>query len=64
MTESDRIAGLAEQMELARKYLDEWPQWLRIDTHLAAANHTADAAVACPQDSGSSHEADCASQDA
>jgi hypothetical protein len=26
MTERKRIAGLAEQIELARKHLDEWPE--------------------------------------
>lgn len=29
MTEQDQIAGLAEQIELARKSVEEWPQWLR-----------------------------------
>lgn len=35
MTERDRLAGLAEQIELARKSIDSWPNWLRQSTHFA-----------------------------
>jgi hypothetical protein len=42
MTERKRIAGLAEQIELARKHLDEWPEWLRSNAHFSGSNHMQD----------------------
>jgi hypothetical protein len=45
MTERERIAGLAEQIELAQKYLDQWPDWLRSSAHFSGTNHSGDVAV-------------------
>jgi hypothetical protein len=45
MTQRERIAGLAEQIELAQKYLDQWPDWLRSSAHFSGANHSGDVAV-------------------
>jgi len=43
MTESHRIRGLAEQIKLAQKYLDQWPEWLRSNAHFSGPNHSGDA---------------------
>jgi len=45
MSERERIAGLAEQMELAQKYLDQWPDWLRSIAHFSGTNHSSDVAA-------------------
>jgi hypothetical protein len=45
MTERERIAGLAEQIELAQKYLDQWPDWLRSSAHFSGTNHSGDVAL-------------------
>jgi hypothetical protein len=39
MTEKERIAGLAEQIDLAKKHVSEWPDWLRSSAHFAGSNH-------------------------
>jgi hypothetical protein len=50
MTDRERIAGLAEQIELAQKYLDQWPDWLRSSAHFSGTNHGGDVgADACEQ---------------
>jgi len=43
MTEKERIAGLAEQIELAKKQMSEWPEWLRSTAHFAGSNHSSEA---------------------
>jgi hypothetical protein len=40
MTERERIAGLAEQIDLAKKHVSEWPEWLRSSAHFAGTNHS------------------------
>lgn len=45
MTERERIVGLAEQIELAQKYLDQWPDWLRSSAHFSGTNHGGDVVV-------------------
>ena len=40
MTEKERIAGLAEQIDLAQKHMSEWPEWLRSSAHFAGTNHS------------------------
>jgi len=45
MTERERIGGLAEQIELAQKYLDQWPDWLRSSAHFSGTNHSGDVTV-------------------
>lgn len=50
MTHRERIAGLAEQIELAQKYLEEWPDWLRSNAHFSGTNHSGDAAVDSDQE--------------
>jgi hypothetical protein len=42
MTERQRIAGLAEQIELARNYKEQWPDWLRSTAHFSGSNHAGD----------------------
>jgi hypothetical protein len=39
MTEKDRIAGLAEQIDLAKRHVSEWPEWLRSSAHFAGTDH-------------------------
>lgn len=39
MTERQRTAGLAEQIELARKSIEQWPDWLRSSAHFSGTNH-------------------------
>ena len=41
MTEQ-RIAGLAEQIEFARAYRQQWPEWLRSMAHFSGSNHPED----------------------
>ena len=42
MTEQQRITGLAEQIEFARKYREEWPEWLRSAAYFSGSNHPGD----------------------
>jgi hypothetical protein len=42
MTERQRIAGLAEQIEFARSYRQQWPDWLRSTAHFSGSNHPGD----------------------
>jgi hypothetical protein len=42
VTEQQRITGLAEQIELARKYREEWPDWLRSAAYFSGSNHPGD----------------------
>lgn len=42
MTERQRIAGLAEQIEFARNYRQGWPDWLRSTAHFSGSNHPGD----------------------
>jgi hypothetical protein len=44
MTDCERIAALAQQMELARKDLEEWPEWLRFN----GGAHHAEASPSSP----------------
>jgi len=46
MTEKERIAGLAEQIDLAKKHISEWPDWLRSSAHFAGSNHATEEAPA------------------
>jgi hypothetical protein len=39
MADKERIAGLAEQIELARKYLEELPPWMRVSSYFSGTNH-------------------------
>ena len=39
MTEKDRIYALAKQIELAKKHVSEWPEWLRRTAHFMGSNH-------------------------
>ncbi len=45
MTDHERITGLAEQIELAQKYIDEWPDWPRSIAHFSGTNRSGDVAV-------------------
>lgn len=42
MTEQKRITGLAEQIELARRYQEQLPEWLRSNAHFSGSNHASD----------------------
>jgi hypothetical protein len=42
MTERQRIEGLAEQIEFARSYRQQWPDWLRSTAHFSGSNHPDD----------------------
>ena len=42
MTEQQRITGLAEQIEFARRYREEWPNWLRSAAYFSGSNHPDD----------------------
>ena len=42
MTEQQRITGLAEQIEFARKYREEWPEWLRSAAYFSGSNRPGD----------------------
>ena len=39
MTKLERITALSEQIELARRRLDELPEWQRVNAHFAGSNH-------------------------
>ena len=39
MTKLERITALSEQIELARRRLDELPEWQRLNAHFAGSNH-------------------------
>ena len=42
MTEKERIAGLAEQIDLAKKHVSEWPEWLHSIAHFAGTDHASE----------------------
>ena len=50
MAERERMAGLAEQIELARKSIEEWPEWLRSSAHFSGTNHPDDSSSAAAKD--------------
>jgi hypothetical protein len=44
MTDKDRIFFLAEEIELAKKRVSEWPEWLRANAHFVGSNHPSEEA--------------------
>ena len=43
MTEKERDANLAEQIDLAKKYIEELPRWLRSTSYFSGTNHSSEA---------------------